>query len=201
MKWKLVYMDRDLGLAWRSYFQEAADVEVVAGDICEVPCDALVSPANSFGCMDGSLDLILSEHFGWHLQERLQALIATRPARELLVGEALVIPTDDARVPWLISAPTMRVPMLLRQTVNPYLAMKAILNTALAHAEEPAITTVAIPGLGTGCGGVPADVAALQMWVAYTEVMRDDGSNPTGFAEAQVQHARLNPYEIDLWNP
>ena len=45
MQWKLVHVDHDLGLAWRSYFHEAGDVEVIAGDICAVECDALVSPA------------------------------------------------------------------------------------------------------------------------------------------------------------
>ena len=159
-----------------------------------------LSPANSFGFMDGSLDLLISERFGWDLQKDLQARIAARPARELLVGEALAVPTGDARVPWLISAPTMRVPMRLRQAVNAYLAMKAILAVALAHADVPPMTTVAIPGLGTGCGAMPPETAALQMWVAYCEIVRGDIPFPTGFDVAQVNHFRLNPHEIDLWN-
>jgi len=51
--------------------------------------------------------------------------VIKRPLGELLVGEALVVETENELVPWIISAPTMRVPMRLRQTVNPYLAMKA----------------------------------------------------------------------------
>ena len=201
MKWKLVYTKDVLGEPWRKYFAGAEDVEVVEGDICNIECDAVVSPANSFGFMDGGLDNSLSERFGWDLQERLQAEIAKRPLKELLVGEALIIPTEDARIPWLISAPTMRVPMRLRQSVNAYLAMKAILAVACDHAGRPNIETVAVPGLGTGCGALPPDMAALQMWTAYLEIVRGEIAYPTDFGEAQGRHFRLNPSEINLWDP
>lgn len=201
MRWKLVYRKDVLGIAWREYFGAAQDVECVEGDICQVACDALVSPANSFGFMDGGLDLAISRRFGWGLQERLQSLIATRPAKELLVGEALVLETGDEATPWLISAPTMRVPMRLRQTVNAYLAMKAILNVVLAHNKTGDIRSVAIPGLGTGCGGLSAQTAALQMWTAYREVVLGEFGFPDGFSEAQRKHLELNPAEINIWDP
>ena len=201
MRLKLIYRDNALGEAWRSHFRAADDVQVLKDDICHVRCDALVSPANSFGFMDGGLDYGLSERFGWELQDRLQAQIAGRPLKELLVGEALIIATADRKIPWLISAPTMRVPMRLRQSVNAYLAMKAILTVAFAHKELPAIETVAIPGLGTGCGFLSPNTAALQMWTAYQEVMTDEIPYPTDFGEAQHRHIDLNRKEINLWDP
>jgi len=201
MKWLLVYRSKQLGLAWKKYFDAQDDVEVLEGDICRVPCDAVVSPANSFGFMDGGLDYHLSERFGWDLQDRLQAKIANRPVKELLVGEALLIPTQDAEVPWLIAAPTMRVPMRLRQTVNAYLAMKAILSSALAHTAQPAIKKVAVPGLGTGCGALSSETAALQMWRAYEEVVLKKVIYPEDFGEAQKRHIYMNIDEINLWDP
>ena len=156
-------------------------------------CDAVVSPANSFGFMDGGLDYALSERFGWGLQGRLQAAIAQRPIKELLVGEALIIDTRDPVVPWLISAPTMRVPMRLKQTINAYLAMKAVLVAVLAHAQLPRIQTVAIPGLGTGCGELPAHIAAHQMWIAYEEVVLGRATYPNSVGDAQSRHFNLNP--------
>ena len=42
---------------------------------------AVVSPANSFGFMDGGLDYKLSERFGWALQERLQRRLAVQDAQ------------------------------------------------------------------------------------------------------------------------
>lgn len=198
MLWKLVYWSEDLGKAWRQYFESAEDVEILEGDICQVTCDAIVSPANSFGFMDGGLDYALSKRFGWDLQKRLQTAISHRPVKELLVGEALIISTGDEQTPWLISAPTMRVPMVLVQSINAYLAMKAILSSALLHNGAEPIKTVAIPGLGTGVGGLPVETAAHQMWMAYKEVVLGEVSYPAKFGEAQGRHVALNPADIML---
>lgn len=51
--------------------------EILTGNITELAVDAVVSPANSFGFMDGGIDLHYSTVFGWHVQERLQAFIKT----------------------------------------------------------------------------------------------------------------------------
>jgi O-acetyl-ADP-ribose deacetylase (regulator of RNase III) len=185
--------DHELGDAWRRAFGDCAGVDVVEGDICRVPCDAVVSPANSFGFMDGGLDLALSQRFGWHVQDDLRAGIRARPMGELLVGEALVLATGDPDVPWLISAPTMRVPMRVRQSVNAYLAMKAVLVAARAHAERPVIETIAVPGLATGTGGIPAPTAARQMRAAYDEVAGTADTFPDDFPQAQRTHRSLNP--------
>ena len=201
MKWLLVYYNNDaLGEQWQRLVADQSDVQVLQGDICQVKADAVVSPANSFGFMDGGLDHALSERFGWELQKTLQRVIGERPLKELLVGEALILPTDDPEVPWLISAPTMRVPMRLRQSVNAYLAMKALLISALNHTNPVPIQTVAIPGLGTGCGGLDASTAALQMWQAYREVILRNWQYPEDFGEAQKAHLHLNSNEIMIWD-
>lgn len=201
MKWILVhYQSEELGGEWARWFGNVADVEIRRGDICYQPVDAIVSPANSFGFMDGGLDIALSNRFGWDLQQRLQKEIAARPLRELLVGEAIVFATGDGSVPWLVAAPTMRVPMLLRQSINPYLAMKAILTAVISHECSPAIRSVAIPGLGTGVGGMNAATAALQMWQAFREIVLLQVPYPTDFDDAQRRHVDLNLQEIKLWD-
>jgi O-acetyl-ADP-ribose deacetylase (regulator of RNase III) len=179
--------------AWREAFANEPDVVVTPGDILAVDCDAIVSPANSFGFMDGGLDLLLSDFFGWHVQERVQALIRARPMGELLVGEAIIVPTDHPKIPWLISAPTMRVPMVVRQSVSAYLAMKALLNAAKAHSDVIPIRSVAIPGLGTGIGKITPSNAARQMYAAYKEIIHGPAKHPSSFGEAQQTHIRLNP--------
>ena len=130
--------------------------------------------------------------------ERLQTEIAKRPAKELLVGEALLIETDDPACPWLVSAPTMRVPMRLRQSINAYLAMKAIISTTIDH---PEIQVVAIPGLGTGIGALAAETAALQMWTAFKEIALGEFEYPENFGRTQRHHIDLNIDEINLWDP
>jgi O-acetyl-ADP-ribose deacetylase (regulator of RNase III) len=189
----LVERKPELVEAWRIHFASRTEVVPVAGDICATSCDAVVSPANSFGFMDGGLDLALSERFGWDLQERVQSLIRQRPLGELLIGEALVVETGDASVPWLLSAPTMRVPMHISRSVNAYLAMKAVLVACKQHRAEPPIRTVAIPGLGTGVGKLSCEVSAFQMWTAYEEVVLGKVAWPADFGDAQKQQLRLNP--------
>jgi O-acetyl-ADP-ribose deacetylase (regulator of RNase III) len=112
--------------------------------------------------------------------------------RELLIGEAIVVPTEDARTPWLICAPTMRVPMKIRTSINAYLAMKAILIAAREHRSEIPIESVAVPGLGTGIGQLAPELAAAQMAQAYREVVLGETKYPGSFAEAQRMHLSLN---------
>lgn len=188
----LCYQEERLGDAWRDAFAGLDEVRIVEGDICELPCDAVVSPANSFGFMDGGLDHALSERFGWDLEKRVKAAIQSRPLRELLVGEAMVVATEDVRVPWLICAPTMRVPMRIKTSINAYLAMKAILIAAKSHTEEIGIAHVAVPGLGTGVGHLAPEVSAGQMAKAYREVMLGEHKEPGSFNEAQRMHLELN---------
>lgn len=196
MKYYLVYQDVELGKAWHNTFgSNLADVGIVEIDRADittgVECDAIVSPANSFGCMDGSLDKLLIGRFGQELQEKLQHEISLLPEKELLVGKALVIETGDQQIPYLISAPTMRVPMRLNpdKSVNPYLATKAALIVAQAH---PSINLVAFPGMGTGIGNIPPDIAAWQMQVAFGEVLFNKPSLiPMNFRESQYRHQRL----------
>lgn len=192
MKCFLVYRDKALGDAWRSDFQDVADVELVRGDITQLTVDAVVSPANSFGFMDGGLDNALSERFGWDLQEHVQEQIFALDEGELLVGQSLVIPTGDKDMPWLIVAPTMRVPMSfnIATSVNAYLAMKAILIAAKKH---PEISTVAIPGLCTGVGRMPTTTSALQMRTAYAEIVESKQKRFADFGEAQKHQIEINP--------
>ncbi|MEZ6139182.1 MAG: macro domain-containing protein [Zavarzinella sp.] len=121
----LASVESELAEAWERFCAQLEGVTVHRGSILDVHCDAIVSPANSFGFMDGGIDHLYSQHFGWQVQRRLQDTIRTRHHGELVVGQAEIIPTDDARIPFVIAAPTMRVPMILRDTVNPYLAARA----------------------------------------------------------------------------
>jgi O-acetyl-ADP-ribose deacetylase (regulator of RNase III) len=189
---KLYYRDIELGNAWKKYFNEEINVELVCGSILDCNTNAIVSPANSFGFMDGGLDYHLSERFGWDLETKLQNMIKNRPLGELLIGEAVVLSTNDQMVPYLISAPTMRVPMKfnIATSVNAYLAMKAILATAKKH---DVINSVAIPGLCTGIGKMPYDIAALQMYEAYREIILNEKRIFNDFGDAQKFQLFLNP--------
>lgn len=124
--------------AWQQQFAGLHDVEVSCGDIFEHRADAIVSPANSFGYMDGGIDLIYSRVPGRHLEGELQALLRGQYFGELPVGQAVILQTGHRAIPYLVSAPTMRVPMGISRTANVYLAFRAALIAIRMHNETSA---------------------------------------------------------------
>lgn len=112
--------------AWKSFCGHLPNVEIYHGSILELSVDAIVSPANSYGFMDGGIDLLYSHRFSWQVQEKLQKIIREKYYGELLIEQAKIVETDNLQIPFIISAPTMRVPMILKDTINPYLAARAI---------------------------------------------------------------------------
>lgn len=80
-----------LATAWRDRIGSrlAATVRVVEGDILSLGVAAVVSPANSFGFMDGGLDGVYTRCFGPQLQQRLQRMIREQAGGELLVGAGI----------------------------------------------------------------------------------------------------------------
>ncbi|ESO94222.1 hypothetical protein LOTGIDRAFT_161430 [Lottia gigantea] len=186
---EVVYKFRDrnkrLVTEWQVFFEndiKSEKVQVSHGDIFKgaPSADAIVSPANSFGFMDGGIDMAYSLHFGWQLQKRLQKVIRKEHHGEILVGAAVIIPifeggakqesmnwkgaNENKPIKYLISAPTMRVPQFVDDTVNSYLAFRAVVlaveNFNRHHDEK--IKSVLCPGLGTAVGRMPFDRCAFQ---------------------------------------
>lgn len=159
----MVDKNPDLVAAWHEYFTGLDKVFVDQGDILSVAQDVLVSPANSYGFMDGGIDSSYIQLFGLTVQQSLQERINTRPEGYLPIGCAELILTNHSRVPYLIAAPTMVTPEAVPSR-NCFYAMIAILNLASRHSH---ITKVYCPGLGTGVGCVPLQLAAQEMATAY----------------------------------
>jgi O-acetyl-ADP-ribose deacetylase (regulator of RNase III) len=182
--------------AWRSHTEGLDFITCHHGSIFDLDCDAIVSPANSFGFMDGGIDALYSHYFGWHVEERLQTIIREKYHGELLVGQAEIVPTDHPKIPFLISAPTMRVPMVLRESVNPYLATRAVLLLWKHGIWEgkplsESVHTIAFPGLGTGVGRVGPQTCAYQMRAAIDEVLLNKEAFPQTWVAAQSAHLSL----------
>jgi O-acetyl-ADP-ribose deacetylase (regulator of RNase III) len=175
-------MSAEMVQAWQKYFAGIANVRISHGDIFESSADAIVSPANSFGYMDGGIDLVYLHRFGWELQTRLQTHLKSDHDGELPVGQATIVETFDTDIPYLVSAPTMRVPMNVANTVNAYLAFRAAIRAIKQHnREQPGtIRTVLCPGLCTAIGRMPPELAARQMAAAFEVGMLNQTVGPGG---------------------
>ena len=160
--------------AWEREFSRFPEVEVRRGDLTDISADAYVSPANSYGDMGGGIDYVLRERFGVQIEDRVISAIKA-VGKMLPVGQALIVPTQDDEVPYLVVAPTMEVPSIVAHTANAYKAMKALLCAWREwEREHPGeIQTIAIPGLCTGIGAMDPFVAAIQMREAYEEFVAD----------------------------
>lgn len=181
-------IDPDMRKAWANWFGDT-DVTVEGGDILQdPPTDAVVSPGNSFGVMSGGLDETIRDYFGRELQKRLRSAIRDEYPRthELPIGQALTVRTDGEHWPYLICAPTMRVPETVAETTVAYQAMRATLFEARDHSP---IESVAIPAFGAGVGKMPVNRCAYQMREAYRVVRNDE--KPEGLEEPRERHHRL----------
>ncbi len=159
---------------WEKAFAVFPEVEVRAGDYFQQPADAMVSPANSFGIMDGGLDLAIRDQLGHVVQTRLQRILVERYHGELPVGSAEVVETNDPRWKFLVAAPTMRIPESVATSINAYLAFRAVL-VAIENYHKTlgrrAIDSLVCCGLGTGVGGMSAARCATQMLIAYKAML------------------------------
>jgi O-acetyl-ADP-ribose deacetylase (regulator of RNase III) len=158
-------------------------VECHCRDIFAQRGDAIVSPANSFGFMDGGIDMAYTRRFGWHVQGRVQHMIVGEYGGELLVGQALTVPTDDEDFPFVIAAPTMRVPIVIGDVNAVRISTRAAIREAMRIGAE----TLIMPGMGTLTGQVHPEVAAKLMMAGI-----DDAKNPKPFPttlhEAWIDH-------------
>ena len=63
---------------WRQVFSSYPEVEVFTGDYFQQSADAIVSPANSFGIMDGGLDLAIRNELGFQVETDIQEVILNK---------------------------------------------------------------------------------------------------------------------------
>lgn len=131
----------------------ALQITVIQGSILEVTADAIVNAANSLGFMGGGVAGVIKRAAGQGVEDeaRKQAPIA--------VGRAVVTSGGKTKFKGIIHAPTMPGPGMRIPAENVALATKA----ALALADEKGFISMALPGMGTGVGGVDPQEAAARM--------------------------------------
>jgi O-acetyl-ADP-ribose deacetylase (regulator of RNase III) len=159
----LVSTNPELVLAWEKEFADLS-VVIIEDDILSVAENTIVSPANSYGFMDGGIDRLYTEFFGLRPQTEVQDYIANHPEGCLPIGSAILVETGHSKIPYMIAAPTMETPGPVR-SINSFFAMSAALN--IAYRNRKVVTKVYCPGLATGIGRVPPDEAAVEMANAY----------------------------------
>lgn len=134
--------------------------------------DILVSPANVTGRMDGGIDQVYINRFGWQLEARLMRDIRAIHNGHLPVGSARLITTYDESLPLMICAPTMAWPPGdVSGTQNAHLAFAAVIRCALSEGVKALdrVPVLLVPGLCTATGRMSAKDCAIQMRAAWDD--------------------------------
>lgn len=125
-------------------------IHLAKSDITEMPVDAIVNPANSLGIMGGGVSAALSRKGGPTIQREAMSLAP------IAVGAAVVTNAGHLWAKRIIHAPTMEEPGIKIGIENVRRATRAALIAAARHGFD----LIALPGMGTGLGGMdPADAA------------------------------------------
>jgi O-acetyl-ADP-ribose deacetylase (regulator of RNase III) len=125
-------------------------IVVEKGDITKISCDAIVNPANSYGYMGGGVAGAIKRVGGAVIEKEA---ISKAPIK---IGNAVASTSGSLPCNFVIHAPTMSRPAMRIDVENVKLATKAALDIGFRQN----IKTIAIPGMGTGVGGVPVEKAA-----------------------------------------
>lgn len=128
-------------------------ITVMQGSILEVDAPVIVNAANSLGIMGGGVAGVIKRAAGPEVDEEAQ-----RHA-PIPVGRAIMTSGGKTRFEGIIHAPTMSQPGMRVDPQNVALATRAVLTLADMYGFQ----SVAMPGLGTGVGGVAHQEAASLM--------------------------------------
>ncbi|MDE6201005.1 MAG: macro domain-containing protein [Clostridiales bacterium] len=168
---KIYLLDRnpEMYAAWSEYFYGPKNVSIVCSDFVEFmrryKVDCVVSPANSYGIMDGGYDEAISAWFGGDLQEHVQQYIIDNLYGEQPVGTSIMLDTNLDGIK-LIHTPTMRTPSIIKDESLVYHCTRSCLIAAL----NGGVGSVVVPAFGGATGCVPFETVAQMMWRAYDQL-------------------------------
>ena len=89
MKFNLVDLNKNMIFSWKKFFGENKELNIINDSIFNIKTDIIISPCNSYGFLDGGLDLKIKEFFGDYIEKRIQNKIKSDFNGELLVGDSM----------------------------------------------------------------------------------------------------------------
>jgi O-acetyl-ADP-ribose deacetylase len=132
----------------------AVHIQVIQGSILEAHVEAIVNAANSMGIMGGGVAGVIKRAAGPQVE------VEAREQTPIPVGHAVLTAGGRTRFAAIIHAPTMSKPAMRIDAENVAQATRG----ALTAADARGLVSIAMPGMGTGVGGVaPARAAACML--------------------------------------
>jgi O-acetyl-ADP-ribose deacetylase (regulator of RNase III) len=128
-------------------------ITIVRGDITQSQAEAIVNPANSRLIMGGGVAGAIRRAGGPTIEkEALQRA-------PINIGDATATNAGKLTARYVIHAPTMPLPAMSTDLES----VEKATTAALRVARNLGLSSIAVPGMGTGVGGVPVNDAAQTM--------------------------------------
>ncbi len=128
-------------------------ITIVRGDITQSQAEAIVNPANSRLIMGGGVAGAIRRAGGPTIEkEALQRA-------PIEIGDATATNAGKLAAQYVIHAPTMPLPAMSTDLES----VEKATSAALRVARNLRLSSIAVPGMGTGVGGVPVNDAAQTM--------------------------------------
>jgi O-acetyl-ADP-ribose deacetylase (regulator of RNase III) len=128
-------------------------ITTVWGDITQSQVEAIVNPANSRLIMGGGVAGAIRRAGGPTIEKEA---LQRAPIR---VGDATATNAGKLAARYVIHAPTMSLPAMSTDLES----VEKATSAALRVARNLGLSSIAVPGMGTGVGGVPVNDAAQTM--------------------------------------
>jgi O-acetyl-ADP-ribose deacetylase (regulator of RNase III) len=129
------------------------EIVIIEGSLLQVEADLIVNPANSLGYMGGGVAGVIKRVGGSIIEE--EAVIKA----PIPIGSAIITTAGSLPFKGVIHAPTMEEPAMETTEEKVRKAVRASLELA----DKMGFKSIAMPGMGTGVGKLPKDIAAKAM--------------------------------------
>lgn len=170
MKIYLLDINPEVTKEFKKEFDDCSNVHIVTDDFKHFmdthrDIECIVSPANSFGYMNGGYDEAITDYFGLGVEKEVQRFINGHLFGEQPVGTSIMvdIPKTNKK---LIHTPTMRLPSPIKDETIVYQCMRSTLISAI----KGRIQTIVIPAFGGATGRVKPNVIAKYMKAGYEQI-------------------------------
>ena len=168
MKIYLLDINKNMTDAWQQYFKDIEEVEIV-NEYLSAFMDShpevvgIVSPANSFGLMDGGYDKAIIDYLGPKAQTNVLTTLDAVYNGYQPVGTCLAVPFSKYVI---LHTPTMRTP----EPIMDYRVIYDCMRSCLLKAKENKCEDIVVPAFGGLTGRVPYDIVAKMMYLAYAHL-------------------------------
>jgi O-acetyl-ADP-ribose deacetylase (regulator of RNase III) len=184
----LLDINKEMTDAWYKYF-DSSNVTIVNEDFAtfmnkHADIDAIVSPANSFGFMDGGYDKAIIDYLGEQAQTNVLTMLDAVYNGYQPIGTCLSIPFDKYII---LHTPTMRTP----EAIVDNRVIFDCMRSCLLEASKQNCKSIVIPAFGGCCGRVPYDTIARMMSLAYNQICNQPKELNWGYALYIAKELRL----------